>query len=141
MILSREEARLWTLKGWVFRPSGVPVLAERLLKPRQWRTPGGDQMTAEAGDWMITGPDNTQWSINEGLFRETYRANANGTFSKTAAVRAVMLKEPVEVETLEGLAHGRPGDWLLTGARGESWPVADEVFRVQYVVDGESSSK
>lgn len=34
--------------------------------------------------------------------------------------------------TLEGSLKLRTGDWIATGAMGEHWPVADEVFKQTY---------
>lgn len=36
------------------------------------------------------------------------------------------------VETLEGGHIVCPGDWIITGVKGEHYPVKDEIFRITY---------
>lgn len=36
------------------------------------------------------------------------------------------------VETLEGDARVYPGDWIITGIKGEHYPCKDEIFRATY---------
>lgn len=37
------------------------------------------------------------------------------------------------IQTLEGRLDVRPGTWIAgPGAKGEFWPIADEVFRATY---------
>lgn len=56
-------------------------------------------------------------------------------------VEAVQITEPMKIETLEGVMEGRPGDWLITGVKGERYFCKDDVFRETYEpVDEESSS-
>lgn len=59
---------------------------------------------------------------------------------KPVVVDAVRLTERIEVETLEGIMVGNPGDWLITGVSGEKYPIKDEIFRATYkaVLDEET---
>lgn len=34
--------------------------------------------------------------------------------------------------TLEGPLHVSPGDWIITGVKGERYPVKDEIFKMTY---------
>lgn len=36
------------------------------------------------------------------------------------------------VETLEGDMRVRPGDWIITGVKGERYPIKDEIFKLTY---------
>jgi len=36
------------------------------------------------------------------------------------------------VHTLEGLMNVKQGDWIVTGIKGEKYPVKDEIFRATY---------
>jgi hypothetical protein len=47
-------------------------------------------------------------------------------------ITAQRMAEPFEVETHEGTMRGRPGDWLITGVKGEKYPCANDVFRATY---------
>lgn len=53
-------------------------------------------------------------------------------------IEAVRLTRQVSIKTLEGTMVGEPGDWLITGVKGEQYPCKDDVFRATYEpVDGE----
>jgi hypothetical protein len=51
---------------------------------------------------------------------------------RDVVVAAVFAAESGEVETLEGVVRYSQGDALLTGVRGEHWPVRREVFLRTY---------
>jgi hypothetical protein len=51
---------------------------------------------------------------------------------KPIPVRCIQIAEPFEVETLEGVMKGKPGDWLITGIHGEMYPVAKDIFEKTY---------
>lgn len=51
---------------------------------------------------------------------------------KPIPVRCVQIKEPFQVETLEGTMTGKPGDWLVVGVRGEMYPIDREIFEETY---------
>lgn len=63
---------------------------------------------------------------------------AQQEYRKTATVFAEQVEagREVRIETLEGPAVAREGDWLVTAntPRGEQWIVRDEVFRATYVL-------
>jgi hypothetical protein len=44
----------------------------------------------------------------------------------------MQIHEPFEVETLEGVMKGRPGDWLMIGIHGEMYPCSKEIFEKTY---------
>lgn len=57
---------------------------------------------------------------------------------KPVVIEAERLTERIEIETLEGIMIGNPGDWLITGVAGEKYPCKDDIFRATYEpVDGE----
>lgn len=47
-------------------------------------------------------------------------------------VVAKKMRDAFEVQTLEGTVTGKPGDFLVTGPHGESWPVAAHIFEATY---------
>jgi hypothetical protein len=51
---------------------------------------------------------------------------------KPIPVRCIQMEEAFEVETLEGLMKGQPGDWLMIGVNGEMYPCAREIFEKTY---------
>jgi len=38
----------------------------------------------------------------------------------------------LEIETLEGTMRAVPGDWIVTGVRGERYPVKPDIFAETY---------
>jgi hypothetical protein len=40
--------------------------------------------------------------------------------------------EPLRIRTLEGDMVAMPGDWIITGIKGERYPCRDDIFRATY---------
>jgi hypothetical protein len=60
-------------------------------------------------------------------------ADPPGTWrKKPIPARAVRMRMPFRVRTLEGEMTGGPGDWLVVGIQGERWPVRKEIFEETY---------
>jgi len=58
---------------------------------------------------------------------------------KPIVIEAVRITEKITIHTREGTLEGYPGEWLLTGVKGEQYPCGDEIFRATYEpVDGEA---
>lgn len=38
----------------------------------------------------------------------------------------------IKIPTLEGVHTASPGDWIITGVKGEHYPCKDEIFRMTY---------
>ena len=36
------------------------------------------------------------------------------------------------IETLEGVMHASPGDWIITGVNGEKYPCKPDIFEKTY---------
>lgn len=51
---------------------------------------------------------------------------------KPIAINVFQINEAFEVETLEGIMKGQPGDWLVVGVNGEMYPIADDIFKKTY---------
>lgn len=114
-----------------FRRRGL-VVARRLESPVEWRTEAGDVLRAEVGDWWVEGPAGVTRSVTDAEFRATYEEVSPGRYRRTGTVTARRVLAPEVVDTLEGPASARPGDWVVTGPHGNSWPVPDEVFHEGY---------
>lgn len=56
---------------------------------------------------------------------------------KPVVVEATQILRKMSVETLEGTMTGNPGDWLITGIRGEQSFCKDDIFRETYEPVGE----
>ena len=47
-------------------------------------------------------------------------------------IRAVKLKEKMEIKTREGILMGYKGDYLIEGIKGEIYPCGREIFNETY---------
>jgi hypothetical protein len=47
-------------------------------------------------------------------------------------VFAAQMDEEFEVETLEGTMRGQPGDYLISGVKGEHYPCRKDIFEATY---------
>lgn len=60
---------------------------------------------------------------------------------KPVIVEAHQTSVPVVVKTLEGNMYAQPGDWIITGVKGERYPCKPDIFEATYepVDEGETS--
>lgn len=58
----------------------------------------------------------------------------SGLFRKRVPVRAYRHDgdEPIVIHTLEGDMTAQPGDWILTGVKGEQYPCKPDIFQETY---------
>jgi hypothetical protein len=111
--------------------SVVIVRAVQIAEDSEWTTERGDRLSARPGDWWVIDGDE-RWSVASDVFAATYETVGGEHFRKKATVTAVQLDKPFAVATLEGVATGEPGDWLVRNPTGECWPVPSEVFAKRY---------
>lgn len=55
---------------------------------------------------------------------------------KPVTITAIQTKIPLSVTTLKGSVAAKPGDWVITGVKGEMYPCDDEIFHSNYDTDG-----
>ena len=58
--------------------------------------------------------------------------NFQKAVKKPIPVDCAQIHEPFEVESMEGLVRGKPGDWLMRGVRGELYVCDREIFEQTY---------
>lgn len=51
---------------------------------------------------------------------------------KPVVIEATQTDVELTVETLEGPLHASPGDWIITGVKGERYPCKPDVFAATY---------
>lgn len=51
---------------------------------------------------------------------------------KPIVVTAEQVTESTAIVTLEGTMVAQPGDYVVTGVRGERWPVRKDIFEETY---------
>ena len=90
-------------------------------------------MHAGAGDWEVRGAGDETWSVRDDIFRSTHEQLDRTRWRRTGLVHARKARAGEVIDTLEGpLTARRPGDWIVRGSAGESWPVRPEIFSQQY---------
>lgn len=51
---------------------------------------------------------------------------------KPVVIEAVRTETMVSIETLEGVMTANPGDWIITGIKGERYPCKPDIFAATY---------
>ena len=51
---------------------------------------------------------------------------------KRVIVDAYQTDKDMYIETLEGVMHASPGDWIITGVNGEKYPCKPDIFVKTY---------
>lgn len=51
---------------------------------------------------------------------------------KPVVIEAVQATEETTIHTLEGDMIAHPGDWIITGVKGEQYPCLREIFEETY---------
>jgi hypothetical protein len=51
---------------------------------------------------------------------------------KPVVICAYQTRTPVEISTLEGRMRADPGDWIITGIKGERYPCKPDIFAATY---------
>ena len=51
---------------------------------------------------------------------------------KPVVVDAYQTDREMNIETLEGVMHAEPGDWIITGVNGERYPCKPDIFCLLY---------
>lgn len=51
---------------------------------------------------------------------------------KPVVIDAERITTKQEIETREGKLYAYPGDWIITGIKGEKYPCDNEIFRETY---------
>jgi hypothetical protein len=77
-----------------------------------------------------------QHSTGQQIKRFTQNKDWNLDFEKvkkkSLPVEAVQIDEPFEVETIEGIMRGKPGDFLMRGVRGELYVCDRSIYNETY---------
>ena len=51
---------------------------------------------------------------------------------KPIVIEAYQTSIEIEIETLEGTMKADPGDWIITGIKGEQYPCKPDIFEATY---------
>jgi serine/threonine-protein kinase CTR1 len=89
------------------------------------------------GDWVLVGPGDDVYTCDAAIFARTYSQVDASTnphlYRKTGSIFALQMDRDFLMETLEGMEHGRSGDWIAQNpVDGEQWPIANKTFMAMY---------
>lgn len=51
---------------------------------------------------------------------------------KPIVIEAYQTSQYLLIETLEGVMRADPGDWIITGVKGEKYPCKPDIFAATY---------
>ncbi len=51
---------------------------------------------------------------------------------KPVVIEAYQTDKPLAIVTLEGTMQAEPGDWIITGVKGEVYPCKPDIFEATY---------
>lgn len=88
----------------------------------------------KGGHWVIIGPNGDVYGCEQNVFEQTYERveTGNNWYRKTTRVTARQIEQEMPLETMEGPAVGKPGDWLVTNQTGEQYFISNSVFIKTY---------
>ena len=58
---------------------------------------------------------------------------------KPVVIEAYQTDQELIIQTMEGPLKASPGDWIITGIRGEQYPCKPDIFEKTYEPDGEGN--
>lgn len=117
-----------------FKRSGR-AWAWQLDAPFEWRTPRGDILLGQSGDWWVIDEHGSARTVAGDSFAATYQQVDAQEYARVGVVTAWQAIESQVVATHEGEASAAPGDWIVTDAYGSRWPVPQEEFDWLYEED------
>ena len=68
----------------------------------------------------------------EGVNDDWFKTGAFNTFKKASPVKYELASQPGTVETLEGPVRYDAGHYIITGPKGEQYPITPEKFNTLY---------
>jgi hypothetical protein len=108
------------------------VSARKLSGRQSWTRENGDELSGSPGDWQVTDDAGEDRTVRDPEFRASHTHLGGDRWERTGAFRAWQVTGLTVVRTPEGQATAAPGDWIVEGAGGERWPIADSKFRQTY---------
>lgn len=51
---------------------------------------------------------------------------------KAIVINAMRTPTEMFIQTSEGIMRAVPGDWIITGIKGEQYPCKNDIFRLSY---------
>jgi len=129
------------------RKPKIPELGKVKSKPRkvfaveQYQggqlSSGGKTYLFKAGDYIVKDVvgDGSKWVVDKKVFAKSYE-HIEGRFYNKLPTELSFIKaeKPGKIETLEGDMNYEAGDLIMTGVKGEQWPVSQKRFLEIYEI-------
>mmetsp|Transcript_37103 Transcript_37103/g.72883 ORF Transcript_37103/g.72883 Transcript_37103/m.72883 type:complete len:793 (+) Transcript_37103:39-2417(+) len=126
--LSLKNSKLWRKKVTVFAfRSKDPVTVSK-----SWGTGEG-----KPGDYVVVGQGEDVYTCDYAIFKKTYAAlpDLPHMYRKIGKIFALKMDRDFLIETLEGMEHGKKGDYIAQNpVEGEQWPIDEKTFESMYEV-------
>lgn len=86
-------------------------------------------------------PDRRPWPV--GVFAHTYATQCTMCHDSTwdHECNGSVKIDGYRIKTLEGVAVVTPGDWIITGIKGEKYPCKPDIFAATYELEGSRSDR
>jgi len=115
-----------------YRKKALIVTAEPATQDQYLTTLEGVS-TVHKGDMIVTGIDNEQWAIRPEWFHQAYtHIKGNQYRRKPQLLDAVQIHDIEYVSAPTGPIRGDPGDYKITGTKGEQWFCKPDIFDKTY---------
>ena len=117
--------------------SSVAAPSEQFDKQQSlWRK---KPVTIEAHQWFRNGDHPEDGNHGEGKIVRYYR-HPNISGSKQCSQCGFTMDSHGWIDTLEGGHNVCPGDWIITGVKGERYPCKPDIFAATYEPVGEAAA-
>lgn len=105
-----------------------------------------DYFSGSPGDWLVARSSDDLYIVTAAVFPQIYARDLTGedislcpdvrrATKRDIPVQVIFAAETGMLQTLEGLVAYEKEDALLTGVKGESWPVSRDLFDSLYTPD------
>lgn len=108
----------------------LPLLVAGLLASGCGRTPTTFAGLAPANQVQAAGK--RKGKVPQSMKRIPDSATPIKVFKRPIPVKAEQLTEARTIQTMEGPVEAAAGDWLMTGVKGEQWPIKPAKFAATY---------
>lgn len=115
-----------------FKKKEIIVQATKIDMPQYVATLEGIS-TGKKGDYLVTGIDNEQWVVKPEWFHGAYTHLEGDKWKrKPQVLEATQISQPDIAKAPTGDIKGNPGDFKVTGTKGEQWFVKPDIFIKTY---------
>ncbi len=108
------------------------VTAVRADADWDWTTAAGATMRGLEGDWLVTDDQGKSWSVEPGIFAQTYTHVDGNRWRRSGFAQARPAVEGERIDSLEGPQTADAGTWVMKGTAGELWVISAEHFAANY---------